>query len=87
MKKYNYSKLLGRMRERGVTQERLATEIGITEATLSAKLNNKFNFKADEIDSICRVLDISNEEIGEYFFAPKVWKSKQVTHFKQSCIS
>lgn len=68
MKKYNYSKLLGRMKECGFTQEQLAKEIGISEATLNAKLNNKFNFKADEIDAICRVLDISNEEIGEYFF-------------------
>lgn len=68
MKKYNYSKLLGRMKERGITQEQLAKEIGITEATLNAKLNNKFNFKSDEIDAICRVLDIPNDEIGAYFF-------------------
>ena len=67
--KYNYSKLLGRMRECGITQEQLATEIGMNKATLSTKLNNKFQFKAEEMDAICKVLDIPNEEIGTYFFA------------------
>ena len=67
--KYNYSKLLGRMREYGFTQERLAEAIGINKTTLSAKLNNRFAFTQEEIDSICKVLDIPNEDIGEYFFA------------------
>jgi transcriptional regulator with XRE-family HTH domain len=67
--KYNYSKLLGRMKERGITQERLAAEIGVNETTLNQKLNNKYEFKGNEIDAICRVLDIPNDEIGAYFFA------------------
>ncbi len=67
--KYNYSKLLGRMKECGVTQERLAKEIGKNETTLSAKFNNKSQFKGDEMDAICKVLNISNDEIGAYFFA------------------
>ena len=69
MKKYNYSKLLGRMKERGITQEQLAIELGKDKTTLCSKLNNRFQFKADEMDAICRVLDISNDEIGAYFFA------------------
>lgn len=67
--KYNYSKLLGRIKECGLTQERLADEIGKNKATLSAKLNGKFPFTADEMDAICVVLDVPNERIGEYFFA------------------
>lgn len=67
--RFNYSKLLGRMRECGVTQERLADFIGIAPTTLSAKLNNKGNFTTIEIDCICKVLDISKDEIGIYFFA------------------
>jgi transcriptional regulator with XRE-family HTH domain len=67
--KYNYSKLLGRIRERGFTQEQLAGEIDKDKSTLSAKLNGKFAFTTNEIDDICRVLDIPNNEIGEYFFA------------------
>ena len=66
---YNYSKLLGRMKECGITQGRLAREIGKDKSTLSVKLNGKYAFTTKEIDDICKVLDISNNEIGDYFFA------------------
>lgn len=67
--KRNYSKLLGRIRECGLTQEQLAKAIGKNKCTISAKINNQFSFTQDEMDAICRVLDIPNDEIGEYFFA------------------
>ena len=67
--KFDYSKLLGRIREFGLTQEKVAKEIGRHEGTLSAKLNGQYAFTAYEIDKICKLLDISNAEIGTYFFA------------------
>ena len=67
--KYNYSKLLGRIKECGLTQEQLAKSIGKNKCTLSAKLNGQFSFTAKEIDDICKALNISNDEIGDYFFA------------------
>lgn len=67
--KRNYSKLLGRIKECGLTQEQLAKAIGKNKGTISAKINNQFSFTQDEMDDICRVLDIPNDEIGEYFFA------------------
>ncbi|MBE6618410.1 MAG: DUF739 family protein [Ruminococcaceae bacterium] len=67
--KFNYSKLLGRIKECGLTQEQLAKAIGISKATLSAKLNNKFNFDTAEMIAICKVLNIPTSEIHEYFFA------------------
>ena len=66
---YNYSKLLGRIRERGYTQEQLAKAIGKNKGTISGKLNNQFSFTQEEMDEICKVLEINNNEIGEYFFA------------------
>lgn len=66
---YNYSKLLGRIKEFGFTHKRLAEAIGIDKSSLSAKFNNKSNFTQPEIDVICELLDIPNEEIGIYFFA------------------
>ncbi len=66
--KNNYSKLLGRIKECGLTQDLLAKAIDKDRSTLSAKLNGKFAFTTKEIDDICRVLDISNNEIGDYFF-------------------
>ena len=67
--KFNYSKLLGRMRECGFTQEQLAKEIGINKATLSVKLNNRFSFTQEEILAIGKLLNIPTSEIGEYFYA------------------
>lgn len=67
--KYNYSKLLGRIKECGLTQEQLAKAIGKNKSTISSKINNQFSFTQEEMDCICRVLDIPNDKIGEYFFA------------------
>lgn len=67
--KFNYSKLLGRMREYGFTQEQLAKAIGINKGTLSVKLNNKFSFSQEEILAICKILNIPASEISDYFYA------------------
>lgn len=69
MAEYNYAKLLGRMRERGVTQEDVASKMGRNAATISRKLNNQGYFTQTEISIMCDILKISDEEIGNYFFA------------------
>ena len=69
---FDYSKLLGRIRERGMTQETLARLIGIKSPTLSLKLNNKAFFTQPEIRKICEALEICFDEIGAYFFTLKV---------------
>lgn len=65
---YDYSKLLGRMRERGKTLEQLSVDIGINVSTLSGKLHNKSEFRQDEMLSICNSLKINTAEIEKYFF-------------------
>ena len=67
--KFNYSKLLGRMKECGFTQEQLAKAIGINKSTLSLKLNNQFSFSQEEILAICKLLNIPTIEISDYFYA------------------
>jgi transcriptional regulator with XRE-family HTH domain len=69
---FDYSKLLGRFREKGLTQETLAEQIGISPGSMSAKLNNKTFFKQREIIDICVALDIMFSDIGVYFFTQKV---------------
>ena len=69
---FDYSKLFGRMRELGYTQEKLAREIGINESTLNAKLNNKGYFNNNLIDKICEVLNISKTDIGYYFYTKTI---------------
>lgn len=66
---YNYSKLQGRMREKGFTQDTLSSEIPMDRSVLSLRLNNKRSFRAKEIDRICQILEIPLEEVDKYFFA------------------
>lgn len=69
---YDYSKLKGRMKEKGFTQEGVANHINKNKSTLSLKLNNQSLFVQDEISDIVELLDIPGEEIKEYFFKEKV---------------
>ncbi|MBO7250846.1 MAG: DUF739 family protein [Clostridia bacterium] len=66
---FNYSKLLGRIKECGLNQEKLAAALDKDKSTISAKLNNQSYFTQKEIDEICKILDIPNEAIVDYFFA------------------
>ena len=65
---FDYSKLLGKMREMGETIESLSNKIGISSNSLSNKLHNRTRFVQDEIAGICQVLLIEKEEIPVYFF-------------------
>lgn len=69
---FNYSALLGRIKELGYTQDTLAKAAHISSGTLSAKLNGRFPFKQTDIQNIADVLDIGASDIGRYFFAPVV---------------
>lgn len=69
---FDYSKLLGRIKECGFTQESLAKHIGIAESSMCLKLNNKADFRKIEVFLICEALGIETHEIGVYFFTQKV---------------
>lgn len=69
---YDYSKLLGRIVEKYSTQSAFATAMGISERTLSLKLNNRIPFKQTEIQHSCALLDIKVADIPAYFFTMKV---------------
>ena len=68
MQRYNYDKLLGKIKERHYTQERLAVEMGISACSLNLTLNNKRNFRQDEILTLTRILKIPSRDIEDYFF-------------------
>lgn len=69
---FNYDKLIGRIVEKFGTQGRFAKALGVSERTLSLKLNNKIFFSQDEIAKISKLLNITLDEIQDYFFRPKV---------------
>ncbi len=69
---FDYSKLSGRICEKGFTQTSLAKNLGISQTTLSLKLNNKSFFSQPEIIEICTLLEIDKENIEQFFFSTKV---------------
>ena len=66
---YNYAKLLGRIVEKVGTQSNFADQIGLSERSVSLKLNGKVGWKQSEIARACEVLAIEDYEIPAYFFA------------------
>lgn len=66
---FNYDKLNGRIVEKCGKQSVFASMMGLSEHTISVKLNNKVSFKQEEILKACRVLSIPNKDIPAYFFA------------------
>lgn len=66
--KFNHSKLLGKMRECGYTQETLAKTIQMNKSTLNSKLKNKTHFTTTEMVKISEVFNIPVDKIGAYFF-------------------
>lgn len=69
---YNYSKLCGKIVEHCQTQANFAEKMGLSERSISLKLNNKVPFRQDEIDRAIKILDIKEDEIGVYFFTQVV---------------
>lgn len=72
MERYDYRKLLGKMREQKVTQEVLAEKVGISATSMNLSLNNKRDFRQEEILVICESLDISLSDIPTYFFTKEL---------------
>lgn len=66
---YNYNKLLGKIVERVGTQAAFAEKMGLSERSISLKLNGKVAWKQTEIAKACEVLGIRLNEIDKYFFA------------------
>lgn len=73
---YDYSKLKGKIRELGMTQNEFANEIGITAQTLNLRFRNKRFFKQEEIEKTMLLFNEPLENIQTYFFTKKVAKSK-----------
>lgn len=71
---YDYMKLRGKIREKFGTQAKFADKLGISEVSLSAKLNNIVQWTQEEIESSVDLLGIPWKELPEYFFTRKVEK-------------
>lgn len=71
---FDYSKLRGKIREVFNTQEQYANFMGLSETSITNKLNNNSYFTQAEIIKSIELLKIDVNEIGAYFFTLKVEK-------------
>lgn len=69
---FDYSKLRGRIIEKYSSQTAFTKAFGVSENTLSLKLNNKIRFTTDDIIKMSKMLEIPKNEIGQYFFTLEV---------------
>ncbi|MCF0162104.1 MAG: DUF739 family protein [Fusobacterium necrophorum] len=65
---YNHNKLRGKIKEVIGSEVKFAKLLGISQATLSAKLNNKSDFTRAQILMITEKLNLSQEEFYDVFF-------------------
>lgn len=80
----DYSKLLGKITEKFGTQAEFANALGISERSVSLKLNNKVSWKDSEIAKAVEILEIDPENIPAYFLSIKFNKYEQKTPDKES---
>lgn len=73
---FDFSLLIGLIIAKYGSRAAFAAELGITKGALSNKLNNKSTFSPTEIRRCCELLSIEPEDIGKYFFTPKVHNSE-----------
>ena len=65
----NVAKIRGRMAELGIGQKEVAQAIGVAQSTASQKLNRVRPMDLDEAEKLAKLLQLSDSQFGEYFFA------------------
>lgn len=68
----NKDKLEEYIEQAGYKKAFIAKKLGITRYALILKINNKSEFKASEIDTLCTLLKIGVKERMAIFFAKQV---------------
>ena len=68
MVKFEYRKLRGKITEVYKSQILFAEKLGVSEVTVSNKLNQKTQFNQDDIITWCDALGIDLTDAGMYFF-------------------
>jgi len=69
---YDYAKLNGRIIEKCGTQAIFAERMGLSERSVSLKLNNKVAWKQPEMQKAAEILEFPETDIQAYFFTMKV---------------
>jgi len=70
---FDYSCLLGKIKESGNTQESVAEGIKMSASALNAKLTNKTYFTQAQIIKVATLLGL--DDLNKYFFTLKIKKT------------
>lgn len=65
----DFSKLSGKIVEKYGTQYNFSIALGLSERSLSLKLNNKVGWRDEEMERAIELLDLDLNDIPAYFFA------------------
>ena len=68
---FNFDNLRHRIIDKVGSNRKMADLLGITEVSFSRKINGKTSFSAQDVYTMSELLEISADEIGDYFFVPK----------------
>lgn len=68
---FDFDKLRHRIVDKIGSNRKMADLLGITEVSFSRKINGKTSFSAQDVYTMSELLEISADEIGDYFFVPK----------------
>ena len=68
---FDYSKLRGRIKEKYGSEKAFAEAMGLSQATLSLKLNGESATSCAQAMTWAQALQIGIDEMGVYFFNPK----------------
>lgn len=71
---FDFNKLRGRIVEKYGSQTEFAKAMNWSERTLSKKINGKISWKQTDICAAIKLLELSENDIQEYFFTTKVQK-------------
>jgi DNA-binding Xre family transcriptional regulator len=66
--KANVEKLNALIDYKGIKKIWLADQLGITQQTLINKLSGANDFKLQEVNTLCKILNISEKETKQIFF-------------------
>ena len=69
---FNFNRLRGKIIERYGSQAKFAKELGLSQNSLSRKMNNKTRFTSTDMVKIKELLSIPNNELDAYFFSTEV---------------
>lgn len=74
---YGYRKLRGRIREKFGTQAEFSKIIGLSEVSVSNKLNNVVDWGQEEMENAISALEIPYSDIHAYFLLMQLRKTQQ----------